>query len=87
MWNQIGEDEFDIIIDDGCHRYEETINFYENSIDKLKDNGIYIIEDILLSQRKKFLEYFKLKKSNFKFVDFYRPDTNLQNNALIVIRK
>ena len=49
---KIGEDEFDIIIDDGCHRYEETINFYENSIDKLKDNGIYIIEDILLSQRK-----------------------------------
>ena len=87
MWKQINENEFDILIDDGCHRFEETIVFFENSINKLREGGIYIIEDILLSQRKKFLKYFKSNKINFKFVDFYRPDAKLQNNSLILIIK
>ena len=87
MWLEIGEINFDIIIDDGCHRFEETINFFECSIDKLSKNGFYIIEDILLSQRKKFLNYFKSRDLYFKFIDFHRPDTKLQNNAIILIRK
>ena len=85
MWRQIDENEFDIIIDDGCHRFEETIIFFENSINELRKGGIYIIEDILLSQRKKFLKYFKSNNLNFKFIDFYRPDAKLQNNSLIII--
>ena len=87
MWKQIDENEFDILIDDGCHRFEETIIFFENSINKVRIGGIYIIEDILLSQRKKFLKYFKSKNLNFKFIDFYRPDAKLQNNSLILIIK
>ena len=33
MWKQIDENEFDILIDDGCHRFETIM---ENSIIKLK---------------------------------------------------
>tara|TARA_B100000965_G_scaffold403439_1_gene431509 strand:- start:1085 stop:1843 length:759 start_codon:yes stop_codon:yes gene_type:complete len=87
MWNNIKENNFDIIIDDGCHRFEETIIFFENSIDKLHNNGVYIIEDILLSQRKKFLNYFKNTDYNFKFVNFYRPNIRILNNSLILITK
>ena len=87
MWKSIIETDFDIIIDDGCHRFEETIVFFENSVDKMHDNGIYIIEDILVSQRKKFLNYFKNTNFNFKFVNFYRPDVNHTNNALLIITK
>ena len=87
MWDKVDTDDFDIIIDDGCHRFEETINFYECSIDKLAENGIYIIEDILLSQRKKFLNYFKNSKCNFKFIEFHRPDIKHLNNSLIMITK
>jgi hypothetical protein len=39
---------FDIIIDDGPHTYTSNYLFYINSIHKLKQNGIYIIEDINL---------------------------------------
>jgi hypothetical protein len=39
---------FDIIIDDGPHTYTSNYLFYINSIQKLKQNGIYIIEDISL---------------------------------------
>ncbi len=87
MWDEINEDNFDIIIDDGCHRFDETITFFECSINKVNENGVYIIEDILLSQRKKFLDYFKKSNYSFKFLNFYRPDTSLQNNALIMVTK
>ena len=87
MWNNIKEVNFDIIIDDGCHRFEETIIFFENSIDKLHTNGVYIIEDILLSQRKKFLNYFNNTDYNFKFINFYRPYIKILNNSLILITK
>jgi hypothetical protein len=39
---------FDIIIDDGPHTYTSNYLFYKYSIQKLKQNGIYIIEDISL---------------------------------------
>jgi hypothetical protein len=39
---------FDIIIDDGPHTYISNYLFYINSIQKLKEKGIYIIEDINL---------------------------------------
>ena len=86
MWGEINEKDFDIIIDDGCHRYEETIIFFENSKKFLRSDGIYIIEDITPSQRKKFLKYFKDKNYDFKFVNFYRPEGKLDVNSIITIR-
>ncbi len=48
MWKNMEEHIFDIIVDDGPHTYLSNILFYKNSIHKLKNNGIYIIEDINL---------------------------------------
>ena len=31
MWQKINVKEFDLIIDDGCHQFEGTINFFEFS--------------------------------------------------------
>jgi len=87
LWKNINEENFDIIIDDGCHRYEETIVFFENSVERLRDGGLYIIEDILPSQRKKFLRYFNSSKLSYKFINFYRPKKNPDNNSLILIIK
>ena len=87
MWNLIRENDFDIIIDDGCHRFEETIIFFENSINRLGETGIYIIEDILLSQKKKFLNYFRETEHNVKFITFNRPGHDPLNNYLIMITK
>lgn len=52
MWkNQYLHDKmFDIIIDDGCHEIDSNVYSFENSIEKLKSNGVYIIEDIHPSQ-------------------------------------
>lgn len=87
MFKNFGVKTFDIIIDDGCHRFDETIIFFNNAINKLSNTGIYIIEDIVPSQRKKFLKFFKSSNLQVKLINFYRPKKNILSNCLITIRK
>ena len=54
LFNSIGELKFDIILEDGLHEYNANICFFENSIDYLKNNGIYIIEDIFYKDKNNF---------------------------------
>ena len=60
-WKKIKQKDFDLIIDDGCHQFEGTINFFINSIKFLRPNGFYIIEDIFI-KTKKILDFF-IKKN------------------------
>jgi Tetratricopeptide repeat len=47
LWQQLPNDRFDIIIDDGLHTFEGNTRFFRNSLYKLKADGHYIIEDIV----------------------------------------
>lgn len=38
--------EFDIIIEDGLHKFDANYTFLTNSINRLKKGGIYVIEDL-----------------------------------------
>lgn len=51
MWNTNPEleDQFDIIIEDGLHEPQANICFFENSIHKLKKDGIFIIENVKIA--------------------------------------
>jgi hypothetical protein len=76
---------FDVMIDDGFHSYEAGISLFENAIDKLADNGIYVIEDISCKGMEKFKEYFQQK--NF-LVDYIVMNSTMnEGNAMLVIRK
>jgi hypothetical protein len=44
MWESLPD--MDIIIDDGLHTFEANVTLFENSIQKLKHSGIYVIEDL-----------------------------------------
>jgi hypothetical protein len=48
LWEHMKDKTFDLIIDDGPHTYTSNYLFFINSINKLKNGGIYIIEDINL---------------------------------------
>ena len=72
MWQAINKTDFDIIIDDGLHTYEAAITLFLNSFDKLKKNGIYIIEDI------NFLYIDKI----YKKLSFYNPELIILNDSL-----
>jgi SAM-dependent methyltransferase len=81
--------DFDIIVDDGCHIYEATLCLFENSINHLKPNGIYIIEDMLDEYFPEYEEYFKKYHEEKIKVEFKRMShiTGNPHNNLIVIHK
>lgn len=77
---------FDIILEDGLHEYNANICCFENSIEFLENDGVYIIEDVFYKDQKKFLNYFEKTNYNFSIVDLYHPK-NIANNCVIVIKK
>tara|TARA_Y100000992_G_C21214397_1_gene467092 strand:- start:325 stop:1032 length:708 start_codon:yes stop_codon:yes gene_type:complete len=86
LFLNIGDVKFDIILDDGLHDYEANICFFENSINYLNGDGIYIIEDIYYKDQNKFLNYFKKKNYVYKIINIYH-EHNIKNNCLLVIKK
>jgi len=94
MWLQPGlEEKFDIIIDDGLHRYFSNECFFENSIHKLKPDGYYIIEDINnkrdLPQLLEIVEKWKKVYTNFDFELFQFPAhwNDYDNNIMLITPK
>ena len=78
---------FDLMIDDGLHSYEAGICLLENSFDRLKKNGMYIIENVSIKDMFLFRAYFSDHSYKADFVNLYRQRANMDNNRLIVIRK
>ena len=86
LFNNIGEVKFDVILEDGLHEYSANICFFENSIEHLKDNGLYIIEDIFYKDKDKFITYFNNSSYNYSIMDIYHKN-NIANNCVIIVRK
>ena len=86
MWKDIGLNNFDIIIDDGLHEVNANLNFFFNSFDKLKKNGIYVIEDVKLYDISKL--YNKLKKFSPEIIVLNSKISKAYiDNNLIIVRK
>jgi SAM-dependent methyltransferase len=92
MWNEPDlQDNFDIIIEDGLHKFNANVIFFENSIHKLKPNGYFIIEDIENSQEYLFEPKIKEWESQYKdclFKLLKIPSTRnyFDNNLLVVFK-
>lgn len=84
LYKNIGNINFDIIIDDGLHEYNANICLFENSFKYLSKQGIYIIEDVFFKDKKKFFEYFQSRNYNFSIIDIFHKN-NISNNCLVVI--
>jgi hypothetical protein len=88
LWKNINKNNFDLIIDDGLHSYDAALNFFLNSIEKLKDGGLYIIEDIDFEYLEKLKN--RLRDFNPEIImlnNNYSERDDINNNNLIVIRK
>ena len=85
MWSNINKSNFDIIFDDGLHSFEGAITLFLNSFDKLRKNGIYIIEDVNFKYLKKLADI--LSKYNPEIIVLNDNNTKHGNNNLILIRK
>ena len=86
MFENFGVKNFDIILEDGLHEFNANICFFENSIDFLSNDGVYIVEDIYYKDQDKFIKYFQKTSYNFSIIDIYHKN-NIANNSLLVVRK
>ncbi len=87
MWNKVSVDKFDLMIDDGLHTYEGGVSLFENSINYLSEYGLYIIEDVKVSDLSRYEKYFEDRFYIVEFVNLHRKGQMLLDNSLIVIRK
>ena len=94
MWDseELLQDKFDIIIEDGLHSFSANVCFFENSIHKLKIGGYYIIEDIWTSRKeiyKNIIKEWEVKYPNclFKFLNIPLNTNKTDNNLIIVYKK
>ena len=100
LWLNLKEYNFDIIVDDGPHTFSSNILFYKESIQKLKTNGIYIIEDINLDFIDNLFDEIKIYNENnninFNIVKLIIPypkkfthifENILKMNNLLIIQK
>jgi len=82
----------DIIIEDGLHTFEGNTSFLERSLDHLRPDGIYVIEDIDKDDLDKWLSrieaVYARKYPKFDFAITSLPtDAGLRDNNLLIIRR
>ena len=92
MWIEPAlQDNFDIIVEDGLHKFYANVCFFENSIHKLKPNGYFIIEDIDKREEHLFENKIKQWESQYKdclFTLLKIPSScNPYDNTLLVVVK
>lgn len=80
----------DIIIDDGLHEFAAGRCFFENMIEILSHEGIYIIEDVGFADIEKYVRYFEQKRDQYRvrYVTGYTSRWGAGSaNKLIVVKK
>lgn len=87
LWENVGKIKMDLIIDDGIHTLDGCINFFDNSIQYLREEGLFIIEDV----DEIFLdELYNHLKQNFHTTVVKLKSTKhklLDDNNLIIVNK
>jgi hypothetical protein len=86
FWRLAGVGDFDLMVDDGLHTFAAGICLFENSIQKLSKNGFYMIEDIQPSDISLYASYFHELNYRVDLVSLYRPQHDLGDNSLVVVR-
>jgi hypothetical protein len=89
LWDNFQKIEFDFILEDGLHTFDANICFLENSLHKVKKGGFYVIEDIVVTEIQKYLNYFEsssLEFDEYQLIDLYN-EGNKQDNVLMIIKK
>ena len=89
FWNSISWGDIDIILDDGLHEYHAGICLFENCIEHLASDGVYIIEDVGRHDLTKYASYFESVSERYmcRFVSLYLPLIPVWNNSVLMITK
>ena len=77
---------FDVMIDDGLHNTYAALTLFQNSIDYLSDDGIYVIEDLSVDAIQIIRDELS-KKSEYTVSYIIMDNSQIFDNNLIIIRK
>ena len=81
---------FDVIVDDGLHQFHANVCFFENSIHKLKDDGIFIIEDVENKYVPQFIDIIQNKwkimypQRNFSIIPLPHQRNNVDKRLILI---
>lgn len=91
MWeaDELKDIQFDVIVDDGKHEHIPNLNFLNNSYHRLKEGGIFIIEDLTRPTFDRFEEQIeglrqRLMPSYIQLIEIYNVNNTIDNNILII---
>jgi hypothetical protein len=87
MWNRAGVSNLDLIVDDGLHEYQAGICLFQNSWGKLREGGLYVIEDIPPRDMRRYHAYFAPLGLNVSYVLLHRGTEPVGGNTMLLIRK
>ena len=86
-WNQVNVKDFDFMVDDGLHTFDAGVTLFLNSVNRLATNGIYVIEDVDVSDLVRYRDFFHGKEFVVDYINLYTPAMDLGDNSLVVVRK
>ena len=86
FWQNVGKDNFDLMIEDGLHTFEAGTTLFINSIHYLSKTGIYVIEEFLSRDLIRYKNFFGKSDDRVDYVTMFRPRVCLGDNSLIVVQ-
>jgi hypothetical protein len=94
LWSQpVLQGGSDIIIDDGLHTFEGNTSFLDESLERLRPGGVYVIEDIMTDTIERWQNQldtiYSKRFPNYEFALVILPNSfnELDNNLLIARRR
>lgn len=87
LWADVGQDPFEVMIDDGLHTFEAGSTLLVNSLPHLDDAGIYIIEDVGAKDLPLYWDFLGGLDVDFMVLQMSRSASEVGDNSLIHISK
>ena len=80
---------FDVIIDDGLHRFDANVSFLTKSLEQVRPGGLYVVEDIRAFELDQWRAYIRdhqrqYPRHEIALVQLPSPINRLDNNMLII---
>jgi hypothetical protein len=83
-FNNIGE-KFDVMVEDGWHVFEAQNCMFENGVKYLKNDGIYVIEDVIPKDLLEHQRYFaKHPEFNVRYICMNSLERQADNNLIVI---
>ena len=87
--HKLKQESFQLIIDDGHHIFSHNLTFFENTVDLLSPDGLFIIEDVNLNTFFNFMEYFKNRTDTYFVMTstFLNPISKFDARIIMIQKK